>query len=167
MIELVAKLDGVSKEINVIDDKLIIIDGRKFEYSLSELGNNKYLLRVENKIYEVSLLSSKNGLFEIFINNKLIQVNVLSTLQEKALTLLKQSHSSTNHQTDVRSPMPGLVIKLNKNVGDEVIEDETVLVLEAMKMENEIKAPVSGKITEIYVSHGSAIEKNILLFTIK
>ena len=63
--------------------------------------------------------------------------------------------------------MPGLVIKIFKKPGDKIIKGEAVMILEAMKMENEIKANIDGIISEIFVEQGKAIEKNISLFTIK
>lgn len=63
--------------------------------------------------------------------------------------------------------MPGLVLKILKKVGDKVQKYDTVMILEAMKMENEIKASIDGIITEINVSEGKPVEKYISLFSIK
>jgi pyruvate carboxylase subunit B len=59
------------------------------------------------------------------------------------------------------------VLKINKNIGDKISLGETVMVLEAMKMENEIKSPKEGELVELFVSQGSKVEKNISLFAIK
>ena len=167
MIEYVVISEEKSKEIKILDEEFILIDGIKKKYSLTELGDKKYLLKIDNKIYETSLLANLNGMFEIFINQKTYKVNVLTSLQDKALKLIQQSELNQSKDTKVKSPMPGLVLKINKNIGDKVNKGETVLVLEAMKMENEIKSPVDGQITESYVKPGLAIEKNILLFVVK
>ena len=63
--------------------------------------------------------------------------------------------------------MPGLVLKILKKVGDNISKGETVMILEAMKMENEIKSNVDGIITEIHVSEGKPVEKYIPLFSLK
>ena len=67
----------------------------------------------------------------------------------------------------VVAPMPGTVIKIVKNVGDEVKAGELVLILEAMKMENEISAPVSGKIAAIYCTAGGTVNGGDVLFEVK
>jgi biotin carboxyl carrier protein len=167
MIDYVVTYNDKSNEVKFLDNELIIIDGIKKNYHLTELENNKYLLKVDNKIYDASLISNSNGNVEIFINNKTYKISVLTSLQEKALKLIQESEVSKSHQTNVKSPMPGLVLKINKNVGDKVLKGETILVLEAMKMENEIKSPVDGQISELNIKPGLAIEKNILLFSIK
>lgn len=167
MIDYIVSINDSSAEVEVIDEEFILIDGIKQRYNLTNLDNNKYLLRVDNKIFEASLLSNSNGMVEIFINQKSYKVNVLTSLQDKALKLIQQSKVNKSHLTDIKSPMPGLVLKINKNIGDKVYKGETVLVLEAMKMENEIKSPVDGKIEEMYAKPGLAIEKNFLLLLIK
>lgn len=167
MIELIARLDGVSKEIKIIDDENIIIDSNKKKYSLIELGNHNYLIKIDNKIYEASTLSNHNGDFNIVINQKSYNINILTTLENRALNLLKKTQSDNYKETKVKSPMPGLVLKINKNIGDKISPGETVMVLEAMKMENEIKAPKGGELVDLFVSQGSKVEKNISLFSIK
>ena len=156
-----------SREIKILDEEFVLFDGIKKKYSLTELSSNKYLLAINNKIFEISLLFNSNDIIDVFVNPKSYQVKVLTSLQDRALKLLKQSEIDQSHQTKIKSPMPGLVLKINKNIGDEVTKGETVIVLEAMKMENEIKAPIDGKIAEINIKQGTAIEKNILLFVIK
>lgn len=60
--------------------------------------------------------------------------------------------------TTVEAPMVGKILKIEKNVGDQVDEDEVVIVMEAMKMEIPIVAPASGTIKEIRVTPGQAVE---------
>jgi pyruvate carboxylase subunit B len=62
--------------------------------------------------------------------------------------------------------MPGLVLDLMVEVGDAVAPDEGLLVLEAMKMENELKAPVAGRIEAVHVTAGDAVDKDALLIEI-
>ena len=67
----------------------------------------------------------------------------------------------------VKSPMPGNILKINVTVGQKVNEGDTLLVLEAMKMENEIMAPCDGKVTAVAVTKGAAVESGALLCTIQ
>ena len=60
-------------------------------------------------------------------------------------------------QGDVTAPMPGTVIRLKVKVGDTVKAGDTVLIIEAMKMENEVHTPVSGEVKEIYVKEGDSV----------
>ena len=69
--------------------------------------------------------------------------------------------------TSIVAPMVGKILKVEKNVGDRVDEDEMVLVMEAMKMEIPIVAPASGVLKEIKVSVGQAVEADQLLAEIE
>ncbi len=65
--------------------------------------------------------------------------------------------------SDIKAPMPGLVLSVQVQEGQEVQHGEPLLVLEAMKMENLIKSPGSGRVKRIHVSNGNTVEKNQLL----
>jgi oxaloacetate decarboxylase alpha subunit/pyruvate carboxylase subunit B len=68
--------------------------------------------------------------------------------------------------TPLPAPMPGMIVKYEKQVGDAVSEGETVVVLEAMKMENALPAPASGTIKAINFSSGDSVKKNDVLCVI-
>ena len=80
--------------------------------------------------------------------------------------MLESSAGFHHHHLNVKAPMPGLILKIKKNVGEKVEQGESVIILEAMKMENDLKAPTSGIIEEVFVKEGSAVEKGFNLFTI-
>lgn len=66
----------------------------------------------------------------------------------------------------VDAPMPGTVLKVNVKVGDTVTEGQAVVVLEAMKMENEIAAPASGVVASVNVSQGATVNTGDVLITL-
>nr|MBL0714232.1 acetyl-CoA carboxylase biotin carboxyl carrier protein subunit [Desulfobacterales bacterium] len=65
--------------------------------------------------------------------------------------------------TPLTAPMPGMIVKYEKAVGDSVAKGDTVLILEAMKMENALAAPVGGTIKAINYSSGDSVAKNAVL----
>ncbi|MEK6601956.1 MAG: biotin/lipoyl-containing protein [Candidatus Binatota bacterium] len=69
--------------------------------------------------------------------------------------------------TPITAPMVGKILKVEKKVGDRVEEDEVIVVMEAMKMEIPIVAPVSGVIKEIMVAPGQAVEAEHILAEIE
>lgn len=74
---------------------------------------------------------------------------------------------SVEGKQTVNSPMPGKVVKVFVKVGDEVTEGQPVVVVEAMKMENELKAPKAGKVTEVTAKEGVAVENGSKLVVIE
>jgi biotin carboxyl carrier protein len=80
--------------------------------------------------------------------------------------ILKQFEGRTraeHHHAELRASMPGLVVRIAAKAGDTVTKGLPVLILEAMKMENEIRVPADGVIKEISVREGQAVEKGDLL----
>ncbi|MBL7209384.1 MAG: biotin/lipoyl-binding protein [Dehalococcoidia bacterium] len=67
----------------------------------------------------------------------------------------------------VKSPMPGIIKSVDVNVGDQVNEGDTLLILEAMKMETPIVAPVGGKVSEVSVSQGQSVKGGDRLIVIE
>jgi biotin carboxyl carrier protein len=90
----------------------------------------------------------------------------MAVLKQRSLqvTLRKRRNALA---TTVEAPMVGKILKIEKQVGDRVEEDEIVLVMEAMKMEIPIVAPVSGILKELKVSPGQAVEAEQELATIE
>lgn len=87
-------------------------------------------------------------------------------LKDRFDQLIKQLGFSTNvlHKVkEIKAPMPGLVLEVIAEVGQEVHQGEPLLILEAMKMENVIKSPGDGTVKVIHVAKGTAVEKGLLL----
>jgi biotin carboxyl carrier protein len=72
-----------------------------------------------------------------------------------------------SHRYEVHAPMPALVTRVEVSVGDSVSAGQGLLILEAMKMENEIKSPRNGKVKEIYIQKGKTVEKGELLILLE
>lgn len=83
-------------------------------------------------------------------------------VQAKAQPLSK-SQSASNSGGSINAPMPGTIFEVNVNVGQEVKKGDVLLILEAMKMENEIMAPHDGVVSHISVSKGSSVSSGDLL----
>lgn len=167
MNDFTVRLNGSLKKVRIIDDNFAEVDDVRVSYSIIELSNSKFILKINNRIYEASVWSQSNGEMSLQINNSIIDLSIRTTLQEKAYQLLTASQSKEEIVTIIKSPMPGLVLKILKSVGDNVTKGDTVMILEAMKMENEIKSTYDGTITEILVSEGKPVEKYISLFSLK
>ena len=146
----------------------------QFEYDFTEQMSGKdidiipdgafMMVRIDGINYRFRLVHGSDKSYEVEINNRIYRVKF-----EDELDLLIKSmglKGKRNHiMSEIKSPMPGLVFKIMKQAGDTVIEGETLLILEAMKMENSIKSPNDGVIKEISVVEGQAVEKGSILLS--
>lgn len=118
----------------------------------------------------VSIICEKNGSFTAGVakKGKKVQVFHEGTLYEFELVSERELSADTEGGgLQISSPMPSRVVKILKEEGDAVESGEGVIVVEAMKMESELKAAVSGKVKEIKVSEGDAVDSGAVLVVLE
>lgn len=164
MNEYVIKIDRIKETVLVNNENEVELNGELHKVEYSRISKHLYLLKINNKTYEVMCEKLNEHGYRFLINGNYIETTVNTRLQEKANEYLeKVAHT---HHDIVKAPMPGLILKLNKKAGDTVKLGEPLLVLEAMKMENEIRSPASGKISALNYKEGDSVEKDSIIFMI-
>lgn len=135
----------------------------------------KFKYKINGNEYKVSVHKMEETLAEIEVNGTFYKVELEKKEEEPAAPKLQRPvtiASSAPKPTAgasgvaVKSPLPGIIIDVKVQVGDEVKKGQTVVMLEAMKMENAIQAPQDGKITEISVAPGDSVLEGVTLVTI-
>ena len=127
------------------DKRKVNVDGEDFEVSMEKEGDF-WKVEVEGKIFSVKVDGSKGG--------------SLSPRKKKGARKTKRSGV-------VSSSIPGKIISISVSQDEFVSEGDVIMILEAMKMQNEIQAPISGKITELNCEPGDSIEANSPLMVIE
>ena len=163
----VVTINGSKKQINILNSSVAIIDKKKVDFELLKLKEDNYLLRINNYFYEICTDKIDHEKYSLFVNGNKIDTITRTELQEKAAKLISEAKISSNNKLEIKAPMPGLILKIKKKVGEVIKQGESILILEAMKMENDLRTPVSGSIIEIFVTEGIAVEKGDKLFTIE
>ncbi len=102
----------------------------------------------------------------IKVNGSIFDLHIADPV-DQMVDRLGLADNSALQVKDIKAPMPGLVLSIDSQPGQEVQKGDTLLILEAMKMENVIKAPGDGKIKEIKVNKGQPVDKNQLLVTLE
>ncbi len=74
---------------------------------------------------------------------------------------------TNSENTELTAPMPGVIVQFKKRIGETVLEGEPILVIEAMKMENDIPAPIGGILKEIYYKKGDSVATGDVLCIIE
>lgn len=166
MNDYVVTINSSKRQIKIIDDTTLLVDGKKINFDLEKLSNGIFILCIDNKVFEVSYQKADGDRHKLLINGKMFETLSRTSLQEKASNILEKADKSFDHKVVIKAPMPGMILKVKKREGDSVEKGDSVIILEAMKMENEIKSPSSGIISELKAAEGSAVEKNAFLFSI-
>lgn len=128
-----------------------------------------YFVNINNKEYEVEVEKGQANLIKT--TEMIPQVTIT---EDSAVKKQNTSSSSLPVITEnnsvgklVSAPMPGTILDIKASIGTIVEKGQMILVLEAMKMENEIFAPISGVITQILVSKGTAVSTNDTMMIIQ
>ena len=148
-----------------ISGKEISLNGNHIDWDQIEIGKNRFHILKNNRSHVCEILSAdaQKKSFEIKVNGKIFHAEVKDPFDE-LLHKLGMDKVATFKVNVIKAPMPGLVLKLIVKEGDEIKLGDSLLILEAMKMENVIKSPGAGKVKMIKVKEQDAVEKNQILF---
>jgi pyruvate carboxylase subunit B len=106
--------------------------------------------------------------YTITVNSRPYNVTVTETgaVQATPAAAATSTAPAAVEGTEVEAPTPGNIVKILVEVGSDIIEDQPLVVMEAMKMESEVKSPCAGKVLAIHISAGDTVQASDLLFTI-
>ncbi|MCX8084553.1 MAG: acetyl-CoA carboxylase biotin carboxyl carrier protein subunit [Calditerrivibrio sp.] len=132
---------------NAPADYTVSVNGKEYRVDFEQINETIYSVIINGQSYAVDM-TTKGDKYDIIVNGDHFNVEVLDEMKR----LMKMRTSSTVEGRQViEAPMPGYIWKMLKEVGDEVKAGEPIMILVAMKMENEIKSPKDGVIQEIFV----------------
>ncbi|MFC0604993.1 acetyl-CoA carboxylase biotin carboxyl carrier protein subunit [Winogradskyella pulchriflava] len=131
--------------------------------SVESSPNNFHVLDKSTSIKSTILDSDFNSkVYTVKVNNNTYKVNIHDALDQQ-IEALGFEIGASKAVSDIKAPMPGLILEITINEGAEVKEGDALLILEAMKMENVLTSPRDGIIKSIKVNKGETVDKNALL----
>jgi len=151
--------------VEIDHDDQITVDGRLYEVDFQQLSEGGILsLLLDNQSLE-AIVEERDQAWEVLIRGELYAVRVQD---ERAYRLAKDRGpvAEVTGDATVKSPMPGLIVNVPVEVGEIVKKGDKVIILESMKMENELRSPRDGIVTHVYIGEGASVEKDQVLITI-
>jgi biotin carboxyl carrier protein len=173
-----ASVRGEIIECQQLSERSVEVDGRRHDFDFRQVTDNEFSLILSGKSYQVHHVADPIDLKEGTANTALARkvgvaingVEYAVVLDDERSLLLREFFTKSdpgNRDLLIRAPMPGLISKIEAEVGAAVTKGQGLLVLEAMKMENEIRAFENGRVKEIHVQKGKTVEKDEPLVTIE
>ncbi|MBL8118526.1 MAG: biotin/lipoyl-binding protein [Anaerolineae bacterium] len=152
-------------EIEILADGSVLVNGKPRVVDFTPLGRTSYSILSEGKSQSMTI-EERDGNIELLMRGGRMYTS--QVMDERALLMAQRSGAlaADSGEIKIKSPMPGLIVAVKVEAGQEVKAGETVVILESMKMQNELKAPRDGVIGAVNVAGGQAVEQNKVLITI-
>lgn len=154
-----------SKKFEIVDQGAgnLLLNGEERNIDLIPINDHTYHLIKDHQCWVLEISVEESTALEtvLYVNGVRMTTHIKDSL-EKVLENMGMTAGNLKVK-ELKSPMPGMVIKVMVEAGQEVKKDDPMLVLEAMKMENLIKSPTDGIIDKVVVQSGDKTEKNQVL----
>lgn len=149
-----------------VENNQVVVNDTVGAYDFQKNGEHSGYIRLGNRTFYVYDIHVTESSVSFAIDGVHYDVPYKD---EQALLLARMGFKSRSNSSHggIKSPMPGKILAVKKQIGDTVASGETVIVLEAMKMENELKSHVNGVVSAVHVETGRSVEKNTLLLEIE
>jgi biotin carboxyl carrier protein len=141
----------------------VLVGGNEREVDARRIDGSGWSLIIDGQAYLVDVDAGKDGELVAEIRGVTVPVKLVDP---RRVALAAQRVRETSGPLDVRAPMPGKIVKVHVKAGDAVSVGQGLIVIEAMKMENELRAPRGGTVDKVRASEGQAVEAQEVLVTL-
>jgi biotin carboxyl carrier protein len=161
----VTTVDGKEFIVEVMDEKHVSVNGQVLEVDFESVdGQPVYSLIIGGKSYEGYVYPDEQK-WQVLLHGRLYQADVEDE-REKRLREAASGSVAEGGEFHLKAPMPGLVVAIPVAEGQAVKKGQVLLILESMKMQNELKAPRDGTVSRIRVKAGETVEQKQTLLNV-
>jgi biotin carboxyl carrier protein len=161
----ITTVDDKDYLVEIIDEKHISVNGKTYQVDFESVsGQPVYSLIVDGKSHESYVQQGEDN-WQVLLRGRLYPV-IVEDEREKRLRAAAGAGVAESGEFHLKAPMPGLVVTIPVAEGQEVKKGQVLLILESMKMQNELKSPRAGTIGRIRVKGGETVEQKQTLLSI-
>ena len=159
---------GESEEEILIDGESVTVAGNTLRANIEEApGSPLHVLHIGDAVHRILVRRGAfRGEYDLSVEGYRFRAEALDE-RGRAIRELAGSRARAAGPAHLTAPMPGLIVRVNVSDGDRVRAGQGLVVMEAMKMENELRAGAAGVVRRVLVSPGSAVEKGALLLELE
>lgn len=164
----IVELNGDRKTVSIVGTEVSLEGDQPRHAELADIEESPVrMVRVGSRVYRVVVEKREGrGRYTLWVDGYRFDVEALDE-RTRSIRDLSAANAAPSGPAPVLAPMPGLVVRVNVSPGDAVEAGQGVVVMEAMKMENELRATSSGKVKSVEVTAGTAVEKGTLLVALE
>ena len=151
---------------NSNDAVRLILDDENSRVELSPLGKeNLYSFLLNNQSYELFIQKNKD-VYSVSLNGRKYEFELEDEKTRFLRSLIKTEQGQTG-KVEMKAPMPGLIVKINVSEGQTVATGDALFIIEAMKMENEIRSHQAGTVSKIFKQERDSVDKDTVVMVIE
>ena len=164
----VVQLNDERKSVSVESDGILYETEPAVHAELSDIeGSPVRMVKIGTNVYRVVVQKrQRRGRYTLWVDGYRFETEALDE-RTRAIRDLSAASAGPVGPAPIVAPMPGLIVRVSVNVGDRVEAGQGIVVMEAMKMENELRATAAGVVKSIEVAAGTAVEKGTLLVALE
>jgi pyruvate carboxylase subunit B len=150
------------------DGDTVVVDGVKASAGVTDLeGTPVRLVMIGDEVHRVvARRGETRGRFTLWLDGFRYEVEALDE-RTRAIRELSGAAAAASGPAPLKAPMPGMIVRVSVQAGDVVVPGQSLVVMEAMKMENELRATVAATVTAVLAQPGTAVEKGALLLELE
>lgn len=161
----VATIGDNEYTIEIVDERHIILDGETYEVDFESVsGQPVHSLLVDSKSYEAYVYPEDQG-WQVLLHGNLYLIDVEDE-RERRLRASLGGGPAEKGEYLLRAPMPGLVVSVPVSEGEAISKGDVLVILESMKMQNELKSPRDGTVDRVRVKPGDSVEQKETLLSV-
>ena len=159
----IVAVNGEELEVE-LDGEQVSVGGSSTRARIAEVAQSpEYVLMVGDEVHRLLVRrGSSRGQYTLWVDGTRLEVEALDE-RSRAIRELAAATSGPSGPAPLVAPMPGMIVRVNVKDGDAVQAGQGLVVMEAMKMENELRASAAATVKRVHVSPGTAVEKGALL----
>lgn len=161
------QVDDIDIEVE-LDGEAATVDGRTYQAQLTAVeGTPVQLLHLGDEVHRiVTRTGESRGRFTLWVDGFRLETEALDE-RARAIKELTGAAAAATGPAPIVAPMPGMIVRVSAQVGEQVQPGQGLVVMEAMKMENELRATTTGKVRAVLVQPGTAVEKGAVLLELE
>ncbi len=161
----IAEVDGLEFPVEILDERHVRFGEAVLEVDLTAVGGEPlYSLILNGEFYEGYVFPDEDA-WQVLLQGQFYQVHVEDE-REKRLKTAIQGTARPGAEFVLKAPMPGMVVSVLVSEGQVMEKGQTLVILELMKMQNELRAPFAGKVARLRVKAGESVEQKQTLLNL-
>jgi biotin carboxyl carrier protein len=151
--------------IDILDEGRVLVDGKEFAVDFASISEQPvYSLLLDGQSYEAYVYPNDEG-WQVLLHGRLFPA-LVEDEREKRIRLASGSRVADREEYHLRAPMPGLVVSIPVGEGQEIKKGDVLVILESMKMQNELRSPRAGIVARLRAKAGDSVEQKQTLLSI-